>query len=172
MAKNLCFFLNVFFYYRLRQEFGSKQVCDELDQVVVKLGGNLFVKSFKVGYGQDDDFFRMTHRPHVYFPEYSLITGVKKIISHPQSNVLYCINYIQQTSKKLWFLNQDLLFFCLNLQKLNVYLHICPCVQSVVKVQPGGIGVVWFTGNPEVKVANSGIKLLSDVHLLWLKENK
>lgn len=51
----------------------------------------------------------------------------------------------------------------------NLYLHISVCVQPMIKVKPCGVGFIPLSSNPQVKVANTCIKLLCDGLLLHYK---
>lgn len=52
------------------------------------------------------------------------------------------------------------------LSHLCPYLHISARVQAVIKIEPGGFGVIWLACNPQVKVSNPCIQLLGDVLIL------
>lgn len=57
------------------------------------------------------------------------------------------------------------LLFCY-MSHLCLYLHISARVQAVIKIEPGGFGVIWLACNPQVKVPNPCIQLLGDVLIL------
>lgn len=63
-------------FYRSKAEFFSKQGLDEVDEMIVELLFNLFVKAFEVGQSQDDNLFGVPLCPVIYDPENSLITRI------------------------------------------------------------------------------------------------
>lgn len=71
------------------------------------------------------------------------------------------------------------LYWCLHNEKrkcsygyiwhFQLYLHISPRVQTMIKVKPSGVGVICLASDPQVKVANASIQLLRDGLLLYHK---
>lgn len=47
-----------------------------------------------------------------------------------------------------------------SLKDFQLYLHIGPCVQTVIEEKPCGICVIRLPSNPHVEVSNTSIQLL------------
>lgn len=80
------------------------------------------------------------------------------------------------TPKYVCMYNKKRQYFWGYLWHFLLYLHISPCVQPVIKIKPGGIGIVSLSCNPQVKVADSCIQLICDGLILhhrpWQQSNQ